>query len=255
MKEEEIELFCLVGFDDYRAIYDRPEREEADRIYAESKDLEKVKEFCKNVRRKDYAKALKAKANLTKRFAKRTFNTFKAVNPVQKMARKQAFDFAENINEMIKEGTNLIIAGCGCVGTGKTHLAYAIANYILDKGIPTEVYNTVDLIDTLKEFDTNKKNQISKIDVLIIDDISKAYGTAWLAAELYGILNRRYENELLTIITVEEDIDEINKLFTMSINGEIKNKGKSLISRLTENFIYIRLTGDDYRHQRGVNNV
>ena len=53
-----------------------------------------------------------------------------------------------------------------------------------------------------------------------------------------------------TIITTENGLDEIKRNYVTTVNGTTIDRGKSIISRLTEDFIYIPLTGDDFRQRR-----
>ena len=57
-----------------------------------------------------------------------------------------------------------------------------------------------------------------------------------------AIVNARYERMKPTIITTENDIDTLEKNYN--------NKGRAVISRLTQDFFLIKLNGEDYRKKR-----
>lgn len=67
---------------------------------------------------------------------------------------------------------------------------------------------------------------------------------------LYLIFNERYEAMKPTIITTENGLEQIKNNYVTTVNGRVIDRGKSIVSRLTEDFIYISLTGEDYRQRR-----
>lgn len=235
----EIESFRCLTYD---------EQMKAEQFYREVKDKKKTDEFCKKILSKKYANRLRKEANLSKRFSTRIFANFKIENNVQKNAYEKAFNYYKNIKEMQENGVGIIFVGNGCVGTGKTHLAYSIANALLGEGVPIKVINVTDMVFDLKQnFDVDK---YKKVPILLIDDLGKENGTQWICEALYNIFNYRYENMLPVIITTENSLADIANNYKTIVNGQQLDRGKSIISRLTEDFIYIQLTGEDYRQKR-----
>lgn len=228
-----------------------PEIKEAGLMIDETGDLKAVDDFLWAKYNARQAEKYKKQANLSKRFSKRTFETFNIENEMHKSAYDKAFGYAKNIKKYIKDGTNMIFVGKGSVGTGKTHLACAIANNILEQGIPVKVVNVVALVDELKEFTNAVKKELKTVKVLLIDDLGKENGTLWLCSEIYGIINARYESELPTIITTEGTLKDLEDNYKVEINEKIVNKGVSMISRLTESCFLAVMVGDDYRKKAG----
>ena len=103
----------------------------------------------------------------------------------------------------------------GPYGCGKTHLAAAIANAAVARGVPTLFWTVPDLLDELRggyrsgEFES--RFQITRdVDLLILDDLGAQAGTDWAREKLFQLLNYRYLNELPTVITTNlalEDLD------------------------------------------------
>lgn len=226
-------------------------RYEAERIFNDTGDIQAVDDFLNAKINAIQAEKYKKQANLSKRFAKRTFENFNVENDMQKSAYDKAFKYAQNIKANIENGVNIIFIGKGSVGTGKTHLACAIANNILEQGVPVKVLNVVSLVDELKEFAPAYKKELKTVKVLLIDDLGKENGTLWLCSEIYGIINARYENELSTIITTEGTLKDLEDNYKVEINEKIVNKGVSMISRLTESCFLAVMQGDDYRKKAG----
>ena len=224
---------------------------EAQKIFDETNNLKTVDDYLRKKHNEKQAQKYKKQANLSKRFSKRTFETFNIETEMQKNAYNKAFEYANNIDKYIKNGTNIIFIGKGSVGTGKTHLACAIANHVLERGIPVKVINIVSLVDELKEFTPAVKKELKTVKVLLIDDLGKENGTVWLCSEIYGIINARYENELPTIITTEGSLSDLENNYKVEINDKIVNKGVSMISRLTESCFLSVMQGEDYRKKAG----
>lgn len=237
----------LIYIDEYRQADDDTQKQ-AMLLYMENKDIKAVIDFCKKQKLYRVAEKLKKEANLSKRFTTRTFENFIIDTPTQKTAYDLALTYAQNIDKGLEEGTGIIFVGQGCVGTGKTHLACAIANNLLDRGYPVKVINVAKMIYQIKE--DFKVDEYVNVPILLIDDLGKETGTQWVCEMLYLIFNERYEAMKPTIITTENGLDEIKRNYTTTVNGITIDRGKSIISRLTENFIYVPLTGEDFRQRR-----
>lgn len=246
---KKVDLFL---YDDFRHAPDEVQ-EKCHILYNNGASLKDALSFCRKEVLRLSADRLKKEANLSKRFKERTFETFKPYTDILKTAFNKAKKYAELLNDCLQDGTNIIFEGHGCVGTGKTHLAYAIANYALDNGVPTRIINTTQLVTALsyKTVDENFKKSLYSVPLLVIDDLGKECGYDWLLFEIYGILNARYESCKPTVITTEDTIADLSKYYQVSTASGIKNRGKSIFSRICENVVFVSVTGDDYRLKRG----
>lgn len=247
LKEKIQSSFDLIYFPDYRCATDEIQAT-AREMFDNGENIDKVLIFCKRARFELAANKYKQEASLSKRFQSRTFDNFVIETETQRNAYNKAKEYAQNIDKILKDGTGIIFAGNGCVGTGKTHLACAIANDLLNRGYPVKVVNVTKMIATIKE--DFKIDEYLNAPILLIDDLGKETGTQWVCETLYTIFNERYEAMKPTIITTENGLEDIRKNYVITINDQIIDRGKSIISRLTEDFIYIPLTGSDYRQRR-----
>lgn len=238
------DLFLI---DHYR-LADAETQEIAKQMYDKGDNLNNIIDMCKKNKFSIIAKKLKREANLSKRFMTRTFDNFVISNEKQKYAYDRAKEYAKNIDEHLSNGTGLIFVGNGCVGTGKTHLACAIANELLDRNYPVKVINVTKMIYQIKE--DFKVDQFVNVPILLIDDLGKETGTQWVCEMLYMIFNERYESMKPTIITTENGIEDIRNNYVVKDGDKLIDRGKSIVSRLTEDFIYIPLMGNDYRQRR-----
>lgn len=147
--------------------------------------------------------------------------TFESFNPVGrvglgdnqlnslKYAYNQAMHFAQNLN-----GWLLLMGEYGC---GKTHLAAAIANFAVNLGVPTLFLTVPDLLDWLRfSYDSpeasfeQRFNEIRNIALLVLDDLGTQNATPWAQEKLFQIINHRYSAKLPTVVTTNQDLDEID---------------------------------------------
>lgn len=113
-------------------------------------------------------------------------------------------------------------------GNGKTHLAAAIANHVVNQGEPVLFIVVPDLLDHLRgtfnpasgvRYD-KLFDEIKKASLLILDDLGTESATAWAREKLYQLFNYRYNARLPTVITTATPIDELDpRLATRMLDG------------------------------------
>lgn len=104
----------------------------------------------------------------------------------------------------------------GGYGCGKTHLAAAIANTVVGLGVPTLFLTVPDLLDWLRfAYSSTESNfesrfeEIRNIALLVLDDLGTQNATPWAEEKLYQIINHRYVNRLPTVVTTNQQLNEI----------------------------------------------
>jgi DNA replication protein DnaC len=200
------------------------------------------------------------KSNIGERFKNRTFETF---NPDQNLKAYQiALDYAENFEKYAQEGQGIIFMSKQ-FGVGKTHLAAAIANYLITKKhIPVIFGTLIGLLGEIKKtYDEDSiyttaqvESKLRDVPLLIIDDLGKEKVSDWVLEKFYSIVNYRYENYKPMIITTNLTLEEIEEKFD-NTNGYI---GGAIVSRLIEMCRIMKMEGEDYRKimkKRGVANA
>lgn len=214
-----------------------------------AKQREKQEE--ENKKKRDKIEKLLGNSGIKKRFVNRTFEAFKIDN-----GNKDAFGnskaYAKNFLKFKETGEGIYYSGG--FGTGKTHLAVAIALELISKGIPVICMTAIDLLSEISRT-YNKDRNVSeyeilevykKVDLLVIDDLGKEYCTDWAATMLYDIINDRYERCLPTIVTTNyNDENLINRLARKS-NYETAG---AIVSRLHEMTMGITMNGKDRRKE------
>lgn len=147
-----------------------------------------------------------------------TFRSFSLHRPnVSEEGRatlEKAFNAALSFAEEPRGWLSLI----GAHGTGKTHLAAAIANHCQAKGAVPLFFTAADLLDLLRSALADDAavgydqlaERIRTAQVVIIDDLVPAEGNAWGREKLYQLLNYRYNAMLPTVLTSGYPLDELD---------------------------------------------
>jgi len=125
-------------------------------------------------------------------------------------ALKAAYTYAEK-----PRGWLVFLGG---YGSGKTHLAAAIANYRAGLGDPPLFIMVPDLLDHLRAtFSPNSNvafdrrfDDIRTAPLLVLDDLATQSMTPWVREKLYQLFNYRYNRELPTVITTADSLDEMD---------------------------------------------
>ncbi len=124
------------------------------------------------------------------------------------MAFNQAKHYAETL-----EGWLFLQGG---YGSGKTHLAAAVANYAVGIGVPTLFLTVPDLLDALRfAYDSEdttfeeRFDEIRNARLLVLDDFGTQNATGWAQEKLFQITNYRYINKMATVVTTNLPLDEV----------------------------------------------
>lgn len=161
--------------------------------------LEKEREVKKQIDAQMRIEVRLKKAGIPERFKSKTFENYVADTPQKKHSLTVARDFSENFSSALENGESLIFSGKA--GTGKSHLAIAVALSIMPKH--TALYsNALDLIrmvrDTWRKDSEQSELQVlemlGNIDLLIIDEVGVQYGTDNEQMLMFDIINRRYRD-------------------------------------------------------------
>lgn len=155
-------------------------------------------------------------------------------------AGKAAEDFAAD-----PQGWILLEGGYGC---GKTHLAAAIANFAVGRGIPTLFITVPDLLDSLRFAFSDPETtfearfeEIRNAELLVLDDFGTQNATPWAQEKLFQIINYRYINKLPTVITTNLILDEIESRIRSRLQDD-------------EMVRHVRISAPDFRRPQETSN-
>ena len=149
--------------------------------------------------------------------------------------RKFIVGVMENYNSVILAGDN---------GLGKTYLGYACCRKMIKEGKKAQIITAYKLFSGIKKrFATNTeeeyKDELKKLDLLIIDEAEKKYGSKTDFLDLSEIVSDREAEELPTIIFTNADILDLPEVLGSSVVDRISGgdgmvielNGKSLRQR------------------------
>lgn len=147
-------------------------------------------------------------------------------------------------NELYKKGYGIYFYGNA--GSGKTHLSFAILNYINQN---TEFYSFAiyvpEFIQRIRDYysqgevELNPVLEIAKIPVLLVDDLGAERYTEWVSEQIVQLLDYRYRNKLSTIITSN-----------LKLNDLKDRVGERIYSRVVGLCKPILVLSDDYRKKQ-----
>lgn len=179
-------------------------------------------------------------------FQNLTFESFKLSgrtgttdpNKTLEVAYNSARNFAEHLN-----GWLLLQGG---YGTGKTHLAAAVANFVLSLNLPVLFLTVPDLLDWLRatyeagedESYSERFEEIRNVHLLVLDDLGTQNATPWACEKLYQIINHRYSLKLPTLVTTNQDLNEIDPRIASRLQD------RELVSK-------VQINASDYRNPVG----
>lgn len=222
--------------------------QEHDRKIAEEKARKEEEERRREMQRK--IDRLLGKSGIKKRFQQRTFPNFRTDTPGRRHSYQIAKEYADNFAYHRARGDGLYIEGTN--GTGKTHLAAAIALQLIGEGIPVICKTSSDLLmDIKKAFDRPEVREsevldvYKKVELLIIDDLGKEQCSDWSMSTLYSILNDRYEDMRPTIVTTNYNAESL--IGALTPKGFDNTKIMAIISRLRETSTVMTMAWEDAR--------
>ncbi|MFZ2172370.1 MAG: ATP-binding protein [Methylococcaceae bacterium] len=182
-------------------------------------------------------------AGIPMRFRDKSFDNFIVSSKEQENALTIAREFADNFEEHHKNGTSLILSGKA--GTGKSHLALAIAQSIMPKH--TSMYlNALDAVRMIRDTwrkgseqsETDVLNLLGFIDLLVIDEVGVQNGTENEQVLMFDIINRRYRDMMPTIF-----------LTNLGTKGFSEFLTERSYDRLRENGIWVTFEWESYRRR------
>lgn len=181
---------CPVCAEDLRKQRDQDEQAEMHRRYAKERTERRL-----------------GNSLIPPRFAGKTFADYACKSPKQEANLKACREYARNFSDNLEAGRCLLLLGN--VGTGKTHLASAIATEIVSARGGVAVYRTVhSLLQYVKGSfardasytEAQAYESLIEPQLLVIDEIGATKQTEFEQAALFNVINGRYEQQVPTLI-------------------------------------------------------
>ncbi|MBK5571777.1 ATP-binding protein [Ensifer sp. SSB1] len=183
-------------------------------------------------------------AGIPMRFRDRTLDSFDAETDGQRIALRKARQFVEDFARHQAAGTTVVFMGAP--GTGKSHLAIAIAQAVMVQ--TTVLYaNALDMIrmvrDTWRRDSKMSEREVlemlGSVGLLVIDEVGVQYGTDGEQVIMFDVINRRYRDLHPTILLSNLDRDGLRAYL-----------GERSFDRLREGGIVVPFDWESYRGRR-----
>lgn len=196
-------------------------------------------------RKSDRFRKLITAARIPRRYQKCSFANFiSAPGTSQDNALLHAHKFA---NEYPAVERGLLFMGPA--GVGKTHLAVSIIRDLSAKGFACLFYEFGSLLKEIQDsYNPISKSSELKVlapvfqaDVLVLDELGATVPTDWVRDTMYQIINKRYNDNKLTIFTTNysDKTKELEERITYRLR-----------SRLFEMCANVVIDGEDYRRRK-----
>jgi DNA replication protein DnaC len=210
-----------------------------------------------------------AQANIPARFNACTLESFRTDHEAEEehylsIARFKARKFVETF---APGSTETGILFTGSIGVGKTHLAVAILKALIEqRGVNGVFYEYQELLKKIQN-SYNKHVQatelevlapVFKAEVLVIDELGATKPTEWVWDTVSHILNKRYNDRKLTIITTNlPNLPPVGLNIATSLSSDARlaaaretlgdRIGERMRSRLQEMCVVVDMQGADFR--------
>jgi DNA replication protein DnaC len=162
-----------------------------------------------------------------------TFDTRKKLTTEERPNLERALEFSMSYAER-PEGWLLLT---GPYGSGKTHLAAAIAHHQQARGTDVMFVTVPDLLDYLRlTFNPNapvtfdqRFQMVRNSPFLVLDDLGMEGSSSWAKEKLFQIIDHRYVTRRPTVMTTGKRPDELDA----RIQSRIKDKRRCTIFAIT----------------------
>ncbi|WP_250519476.1 ATP-binding protein [Caballeronia sp. NCTM1] len=203
-------------------------KEDAEREAAERAEKERAERQAK-------IEARLEQAGIPALFRDRSFLNYEYGDVAQANARARFMSFAQNFELHLKRGT--VLVGIGKVGTGKSHLACACANYLMARGHTVYFTSTARLFTKIRGTwsrssemtEEQMLRQFEQIDLMILDEIGLQRGTEDEQRTLHELLEARRLACKPTILLTNLDHVELAKYLGERFIDRLKESGVSVV--------------------------
>jgi len=207
----------------------------------EEVEKQKVLEKLENI------KKLKKDSLIDEKFLSCTFDTIE-VTKDNKRQLKICKRYAEKFDELFEKNQGLLLYGA--VGTGKTHFACCIGNYLMDNLTTVYATSLVKILSQARAFKSNDDEEayirkMNRAKLLIIDDLGAESGSDYALEVVYNVIDSRYRTGRPMIVTTNKMLSD------MQTASDIKYK--RIYDRILEVCYPVEFVGRSWRMKEAAN--
>ena len=144
-------------------------------------------------------------------------DTFDADDGANEKISRTCRRYVEKWPEVLEQNYGILFYGS--VGTGKTFLAHAIANALIEQGISVLVTNFSKILNVVMSSRDRQQilDSLNAYQLLVIDDLGAERGTDFAREVTYAVIDQRGQAGLPLIITTNLSLKEIKETSDMSL--------------------------------------
>lgn len=152
--------------------------------------------------KQDRLKRVLALSNLGERFKDASFDSW-----VHDPSTEGCFEAMKQYAEEFSKKTDTGFCIYGRAGNGKSHLAAALVNRVIERGYTAVFIEVPDLFSQIKATYGGEGSEdkilrsLSSCNLLVLDDAGAERPSEWVQEKFFQIINARYKNRLPVVIT------------------------------------------------------
>lgn len=183
-------------------------------------------------------------SHVPSRYATTGFSGFVASSQAHKSAVTVVSGFMRSVRDEHVSPVWRALLLTGGVGTGKTHLACALANNLVSRGVSVRYTTAHEMLSDIKRaYSTDGMTESSQIaryvndhNLLILDEADVQRGTDNDASIIFAVVNGRYNAGRPMVMVSNQPVSEMPQFL-----------GERVASRLMENATFVACDWGDYR--------